>query len=552
MAQHSGFFNALESEGNYDRKYNADDYTSNMAAIISSGVRRSAQNDLRVTASGLVLTVGSGRAWIDGRWYYNDTALEIATVTPPTGSQSRVDGVYLHADSNLSVRSITLLYKAGTPSASPTAPACVRDGGIYEIMLASVLVAPNATSVTVTDKRPDSTVCGWITSPIGYSDYFENLDTEFNEWFADVKDKLASVTLFKQYIWSTTLTSSSDAVTFNIPQYDSTGVDIIQVYVNGLLEIPTSDYTLSGSVITFTQGKTAGTEINVICYKSIDGTGLGSVSDEITALQNAVAALGDVGQYYYFCTGSADNVAIYNAVSTFLSGGDDGKSLHLHICGNPGISAAILGSGTAASPYQWLAFGSGTSRKVILDFTNCGKWTITTASGTYNTVFSASANVTVKGITIKAGSSSVSSDIIGASSKMRFEDCDIEIEGASTSLVKFAGAAELVNCKISVTNGLGNAAVIGAADSTLSTVNGGKLYAYTGESSGVSAIVYIPAGVGGKVAASMVQMPVVAKTGFYQTASIYAQSGKVLSVGQLTTLTADIGGTAEDTIIGEM
>ena len=387
---------------------------------------------------------------------------------------------------------------------------------------------------------------------IGYSDYFENLDTEFNEWFADVKDKLASVTLFKQYTWSTTLTSSSDTVTFNIPQYDSTGVDIIQVYVNGLLEIPTYDYTLSGSVITFTQGKTAGTEINVICYKSIDGTGLGSVSDEITALQNAVDALGDVGQYYYFCTGSADNVAIYNAVSTFLSGGDDGKSLHLHICGNPGISAAILGSGTAASPYQWLAFGSGTSRKVILDFTNCGKWTITTASGTYNTVFSASANVTVKGITLKAGSASVSSDIIGASSKMRFEDCDIEIEGASTSLVKFAGAAELVNCKISVTNGLGNAAVIGAADSTLSTVNGGKLYAYTGESSSVSAIVYIPAGVGGKVAASMVQMPVVAKTGFYQITSIYAQSGKVLSVGQLTTLTADIGGTAEDTIIWEM
>lgn len=552
MAQHSGFFNALESEGNYDRKYNADDYTSNMAAIISTGVRRSTQNDLRVTASGLTLTVGIGRAWIDGRWYFNDTAIDIATVTPPTGSQSRVDGVYLHADSNLSVRSITLLYKAGTPSASPTSPACVRDGGIYEIMLASVLVAPNAESVTVTDKRPDSTVCGWITSPIGYSDYFENLDTEFNEWFADVKDKLASVTLFKQYIWSTTLTSSSDTVTFNIPQYDSTGVDIIQVYVNGLLEIPTSDYTLSGSVITFAQGKTAGTEINVICYKSIDGTGLGSVSDEITALQNAVAALGNVGQYYYFCTGSADNVAIYNAVSTFLSGGDDGKSLHLHICGNPGISAAILGSGTAASPYQWLAFGSGTSRKVILDFTNCGKWTITTASGTYNTVFSASANVTVKGITLKAGSASVSSDIIGASSKMRFEDCDIEIEGASTSLVKFAGAAELVNCKISVTNGLGNAAVIGAADSTLSTVNGGKLYAYTGESSGVSAIVYIPAGVGGKVAASMVHMPVVAKTGFYQTTSIYAQSGKVLSVGQLTTLTADIGGTAEDTIIGEM
>ena len=286
MAQHSGFFNAMESGGVYDRTYNADDYTSNLAAIISTGVRRSSEDDLKVTASGLNVSVNVGRAWIDGRWYYNDTVLALQTVTPPTGALARKDGVYLQANSNTAVRSIQLVYKTGTPASTPTAPACVRSGGIYEIQLATITVQPNAEGVTVTDTRANKTLCGWITTPVGYDDFFASYDNEFTEWFDETKDTLASVTLFKQYLWSgTTSGASTTSVTFSIPQYDSTGTDIINVYVNGLLQTPTTDYTLSGSTITFTAGKTAGTKIIVMCYKSIDGSDLGDVSDEITALQ---------------------------------------------------------------------------------------------------------------------------------------------------------------------------------------------------------------------------------------------------------------------------
>ena len=67
-------------------------------------------------------------------------------------------------------------------------------------MLAEITVAPEATGVTVTDKRGDPAVCGWITSPVGYTDYFTSLDNEFNTWFDDVPGRAASVTLFKQYV----------------------------------------------------------------------------------------------------------------------------------------------------------------------------------------------------------------------------------------------------------------------------------------------------------------------------------------------------------------
>lgn len=188
MAIHSGFFNALEVGGEYDRVYDASDYSDNMGAIISSGVRRSGDDDLVVTSNGLVITVGVGRAWVLGHWLKNDTAYNVATVTAPTGI-TRYDGVYVHLDENVGVRSVSIIYKQGTFAGSP---APVREGGIYELQLAEITVADGATNVTVTDTRPDKDLCGWITTPIGYDDYFVSLESAFETWFNAVKGQLST------------------------------------------------------------------------------------------------------------------------------------------------------------------------------------------------------------------------------------------------------------------------------------------------------------------------------------------------------------------------
>lgn len=187
MAIHSGFFNAMESGGVYDRVYDASDYSDNMGAIISSGVRRSGDDDLKVTANGLTLKVGIGRAWVQGHWLNNDTVYTVATVTPPVGT-SRIDGVFVRLDTNTSVRAVSIVYREGTYSA---APAPVRSGGIYELMLAKITVAEGATNVTVKDMRPNKTVCGWVTTPVGYNDYFTSLDNEFDVWFDAMKGQLS-------------------------------------------------------------------------------------------------------------------------------------------------------------------------------------------------------------------------------------------------------------------------------------------------------------------------------------------------------------------------
>ena len=304
MSLKSGFYNAIETAaGEFDRVYSADEYTNFYSAFLKDGVRRSALDDLKCTASGLVVTVGAGYAICGSKWIHNDTAFVLPTITPPTAQYSRIDGVFLHVDVNESVRAASFVYREGTPAETPVAPDRVEGSGVYELCLCYVNVPANAASVSIIDKRADSAVCGWVTTPVGYDDYFSRFDSEFDEymqnaqnefdtWFANIRETVAITTLFKQYTqYILTSGASTSSVEISIIQYDPTGVDILQVYCNGMLLIAGQDYTASGTTITFNVPKIAGTQILIVVYKSIDGTGLGSISDAVEELQNDVAEL---------------------------------------------------------------------------------------------------------------------------------------------------------------------------------------------------------------------------------------------------------------------
>ena len=532
MSLKSGFYNAMKVSGEYDRKYNADDYSNVFSAFIRDGVRRSGANDFNVTASGLVLTVKIGYAVCGGRWVRLDADYTLSAITPPVGSYSRLDAVVLRVDTRESTRAASIVYRNGTPASVPTAPAKDTTTGVSELIIATVLVAPSATSVTVNDTRPDMSLCGWITTPVGYDDYFTSLDSQFDTWFADKKETLASVTLFKQYKWRTVLTAAASSVTFNIPQYDSTGVDIIQVYVNGLLEIEGVDYTLSGSTITFGTGgggtgtKVVGTEIVVLCYKSIDGTGLGSVSDEVTALQNQVSALSSIDDYQYVCNGTNDNVKLSEIAQAWLSGGTDYGCKKISVYGTFGCSAAFAGSGTSASPYRWISVGTdaNTNRRIIFDFSCCSQISLPITSGTVNTVFHGynahviGANVIVNqnrsGTIVKGFSSTV-----GA---VYAENCRFWFTCYQDSRISNTGT--FVNCRASVSNVINNTYCFLPLDGSLIRLNGGEYYAYTGASNAQSAVV-------GQSAANAVSIlygvnaPTVTRTGYYQTNSIIQYAG---------------------------
>ena len=157
MAVTYGFFNSV----NGDRKYNAEQMSEYFRGIINEGVYQHLDGGLAVTAgTGLAVNVAAGRAIIQNRWVQNSAAMSL-TIAAASETYARKDAVVIRL--NWSSRSISIAVKTGTPAASPVAPSMTRNSTTYEMALAYVNVAANATSVTVTDKRADTTVCGWAT-----------------------------------------------------------------------------------------------------------------------------------------------------------------------------------------------------------------------------------------------------------------------------------------------------------------------------------------------------------------------------------------------------
>lgn len=572
---YSGFFNSIQNEGVDDRVYNANDYSENLAAIISSGVRRSADDDLKVTAAGgMNLSIAIGRAWIEGRWAYNDSPYtELSVPTAPTGNLKRIDRVVLRLGQNPSDtpdRAIVFAYKQGTPSTNPTAPTLERTSTVYEIALADITVNSNVTSISqgnINDKRADQTVCGWITTPIGYNDYFTSIDgkcddvinafqseanniitetenalnafltsseSEFDTWFQDKKDTLAVSTLFKRYVWSTELASDSSTVTFSIPQYDPTGVDIIDVYINGFLAVEGTDYTLDGSTITFISDekrnglKTTGTEITVYCYKSIDGAGLGSVSDEVTALQEAVFALKGINEYDYVCNGVNDNINLSVLAQAFFTDTITGENYGLsqktiRVHGKFGVDAPYGGNGTSSSRYRVMSLGyaGATDRVITFDFSDCSAINFDLTAGKhYIGIFGQGVRVKNATFTVtNGGAADTSFTMFSATSGfLQADDCRFYITGGLNSIIAQHGTFN--NCNGTVINALNASYCFNLHNNGLLRINGGEYVAYT-TGSYASAVIY---------AASTVSNSVVICNGMScptKTSSIWKQGAAI-------------------------
>ena len=163
MAFQFGFFNSVDG----DRMYNADDLSLFYYGLISNGVLASPLTSLAVSAGmGMKVNVAAGRAMVNCKYFINTESYEL-TVQEADATNPRIDRVILQM--NTAGRDFMILIRTGTPAAEPAAPALVRTGSIYELSLAKITVAAEASAVTssmITDEREDKTVCGFCTFPI--------------------------------------------------------------------------------------------------------------------------------------------------------------------------------------------------------------------------------------------------------------------------------------------------------------------------------------------------------------------------------------------------
>lgn len=525
MAERSGFFNAIKNaDGVWDRKYQADDYCNNLAAIISNGVVRGSLDDLQVTANGMIVTVGTGRGWINGHWYLNDSDFTFDTVSAPTGNP-RYDRVILTYDNNMEGRNIYLQYRQGTAAQNPAKPDIVRSGSVYELVLADIYVPASATSVTVEDQRSNNDICGWVYSTSGDGSFFNALDNQFDLWFDDKKDTLSTVTTEVQYKQVTLLTAEQSEINITIPQYNSSENQKIQVFVNGVLQNSPEDYSINGSVLTFASSLIASTEIIIIITVSKDGSGIPTVVDDVTELQNKVASLeqGVVSsQYNYICNGINDNVVISDLVTTFLNGGSDYSQLTINIYGTFGASAPVNGDGTSISPYRWFNAGpsESNSRRVVLDFGSCSEIELPTGeSGKYYIVFfGLQASVKNCNLTVSGSDSYIYMFSTAGSAVINAENCRFFMTALSGYISR---SGTFTNCRISLTTLGDNAYCFDVLSAGLLRLYSGEYYAYA-YNGYTSAVVYIAANQSNAVAITdFINCPKLTRGGYVQSYAIY-------------------------------
>lgn len=193
MAEHYSFFDAQGAEGSYDRTYSSADLASYFASFIGNGVYANPANQLKVSpANGkMAVNVAVGKAWINGYFYeLSDSAKELAIATGDANNP-RIDKVVCSL--NLSNRLIELKVIQGAASANPQPPTHSREDEVFDLVLAEVAVAAGAVELSaedITDKRPDNTVCGFVTGVVEQIDttgLFSQYDAEFNSWFEGIQ-----------------------------------------------------------------------------------------------------------------------------------------------------------------------------------------------------------------------------------------------------------------------------------------------------------------------------------------------------------------------------
>ena len=171
MAEKYRFFDAVQDEnGQYDREYNAQEFTDYFKALVTTGVMKGAGNELAVAANGsnMITTVNTGIAFLLGRYYENDSPLNLTHDTETLGN-SRIDRIVIRMDLSTEARYVKAFIKKGVPSTNPVAPVLTQTSSLYEISLAQVKVVGGQTFVAanaVTDERGIDVICPWAGSNI--------------------------------------------------------------------------------------------------------------------------------------------------------------------------------------------------------------------------------------------------------------------------------------------------------------------------------------------------------------------------------------------------
>lgn len=223
MSFASGFFNSVD----HDRLYDATDISRLFDGLIRDGIFASIGDCLVVKQSNQMnVTVGTGRAWFNHTWSYND-ALYPVTIPPSEILMDRIDAIVLEINSVESVRANSIKLIKGTPSSTPTKPALTNAKEVHQYPLAYVTVGKEVTSIRQADIENcvGTSACPFVTGILEVisieqlipqwkdilNRFVEENTANFNTWMnGEKQDYQTWLTAAKKEITDWQTTSKSD------------------------------------------------------------------------------------------------------------------------------------------------------------------------------------------------------------------------------------------------------------------------------------------------------------------------------------------------------
>nr|DAW68670.1 MAG TPA: Receptor Binding Protein [Bacteriophage sp.] len=223
MSFASGFFNSVD----HDRLYDATDISRLFDGLIRDGIFASIGDCLVVKQSNQMnVTVGTGRAWFNHTWSYND-ALYPVTIPPSEILMDRIDAVILEINSVESVRANSIKLIKGTPSSTPAKPSLTNTKEVHQYPLAYVTVGKEVTSIRQADIENcvGTSACPFVTGILEVisieqlipqwkdilNRFVEENTANFNTWMnGEKQDYQAWLTAAKKEITDWQATSKSD------------------------------------------------------------------------------------------------------------------------------------------------------------------------------------------------------------------------------------------------------------------------------------------------------------------------------------------------------
>ncbi len=571
MAILSGYYNSL----NGDRKYNAETMSKYFSGIISKGVLQKYGNLFSVeSAGGMAITIGTGKAYFsDGKYIENTQAFNL-TIEPSDVVLNRIDRIVLRNDISQGVRGASVVIKRGTPATNPTPPALTKSDTIEELAIADIRVNKLVEAITqanITNTKPDNTLCGYVTGIIdqvdttelfkqyetAYKEFQDASKKDFDDWFTNIKENLATVTLIREYTdVVTTNQQDQTQIPINIKSYNY-ALDILEVYINGLRLQKDVEYIDQHTYIEILKPLDINQDVEIVVYKSVDGSQAETLIDQVEELREKVASL---EKYTYYCNGVDDNIQLSKLAQEFYTatgswaGAEDNIKAEIKVIGKVGVSGTAKGTGTEVDPYILFNLGkSDTSgRKLVFNFSTTNRISVLGTSTKAYVLFGGN-NYELKGVKAVLGTGIALTAFTG--DNITVKDSEVYINGTGTEKAtgsKATGTFE--NVRMSVTGGTTKAVGYIVTNTGIVKIINSEILTYNQTSASEESVaILIEANQTEAVLiAEKNNIPLRARNGYKQSQTIKCNSGNASLISNVLGKAPALYSTEKCTSVGNM